>query len=226
MNRFRFAYLHAGPHGVLAAFHIPDSPDPVPPDVLERLPKAEAELARTLKGYRQGQFVGGRRALRRACEQLGEQPAQILSTPRGAPDLGDRLVGSVSHKRTLAVGMVAKPSLGTLGVDLEEYAPARPTIEEHILRPEEREELHSLDEDRRWIALLMRFSIKESIYKALDPDVGRYVGFHEARVRPDLQGGADVDLFLARGEGPFVVDARYAWLHGRLVTSVRIQPPP
>jgi 4'-phosphopantetheinyl transferase EntD len=209
---------------VLAAFHIPDSPDPVPDEVLARLPTAEAQLASTLRGYRQVQFVGGRLALRRACEQLGEQPSQILSTPRGAPDLGNRLVGSVSHKRTLAVGMVAKPLMGTLGVDLEEYGPERPGIASHVLRPEEEEELAPLPPDRRWIALVLRFSIKESIYKALDPYVQRYVGFHEARVRPDLQGGAQVDMFLAQGEGPFEVDAHYSWLHGRIVTSVRIRP--
>jgi len=209
---------------VLAAFHIPDSPEPVPDEVLQRLPAPEAAHARTLKGYRQGQYVGGRLALHRACEQLGEQPPQILSTERGAPDLGPRLVGSVSHKRTLAIGMVARPISGSLGVDLEEYAPERPSIEEHILRPEERDDLSGLPADRKWIALVLRFSIKESIYKALDPHVHRYVGFHEARVRPDLQGGADVDLFLKNGEGPFEVDARYAWLSGRLVTSVRIRP--
>lgn len=223
MNPFRFAYLHAGPHGVLAAFHIPDSPDPVPDDVLERLPRVEADHARTLKGYRQGQFVGGRLALHRACEQLGEQPAQILATERGAPDLGDRLVGSVSHKRELAIGIVARPDEGTLGVDLEEYGPPRPSIEDHILRPDEKLELAQLPPDRRWIALMMRFSIKEAIYKALDPYVQRYVGFHEAYVRPDLQGGADVTLHLAQGEGPFRVDARYAWLHGRFVATVRIR---
>jgi len=211
---------------VLAAFHIPDSPDPVPDDVLARLPAAEAAHAQTLKGYRQGQYVGGRLALHRACEQLGEQPSQILSTERGAPDLGPRLVGSVSHKRTLAIGMVARPISGTLGVDLEDYGPPRPSIEEHILRPEERTELAPLPDDRKWIALVLRFSIKESIYKALDPYVNRYVGFHEAQVRPDLEGGAAVALYLKNGEGPFEVDARYCWLAGRLVTSARIRRAP
>jgi len=224
LSPFRPAYVHATAHGVLAAFHIPDAAEPVPTPVLERLPRVEADHARTLKGYRQVQYVGGRLALHRACEQLGEQPPHILSTERGAPDLGDRLVGSVSHKRTLAIGMVARPHGGTLGVDLEEYGPPRPSIEEAILRPEERDDLRELDADRRWIALLVRFSIKESIYKAIVPYVGRYVGFHEAQVRPDLEGHAAVRLFLTGGEGPFRVDARYSWLRGRLVTSARIRP--
>ncbi|MEZ4241894.1 MAG: 4'-phosphopantetheinyl transferase superfamily protein, partial [Myxococcota bacterium] len=88
----------------------------------------------------------------------------------------------------------------------------------------ELEAIADLDDGRRWIALLVRFSIKESIYKALDPYVSRYVGFHEAQVDPDLQGAARVELFLTQGEGPFTVEARYEWLHGRLVTSARIRP--
>ena len=207
---------------MLAAFHIPDSPEPVPDDVLNRLHPVEAALARELKGYRQGQFAGGRLALRRACEQLGEQPPAIVRTSRGAPYVGERLVGSVSHKRTLAVGMAARPGNGTLGVDLEDYGPPRLGIAGHVLRPAEVAVLEELPEPRRWIALLIRFSVKEAIYKALDPWVNRYVAYHEAEVTPDLEGRCSVQLFLAGNEGPFDVDARYTWLHGRLVSSVRI----
>jgi len=224
LESFRLAFQHAGPHGVLVAFHIPDSPDPVPAEVLERLHPAEAELAREHRGYRQGQFVGGRLALRRACEQLGEQPPAILSTPRGAPIVGDRLVGSVSHKRNLAVGMAARPNDGSLGVDIEDYRPMRLSIQDSILRPEEVERIAHLPDERRWIALMLSFSLKESIYKALDPYVQRYIGFHEASVDLDLQGRADVTMHLTKGEGPFWVDARFAWLHGRVVSTVRARP--
>ena len=51
-------------------------------------------------------------------------------------------------------------------------------------------------------------------------------GFHEAEVEPDLDGAAVVKLVLTGGEGPFEVDARYEWLQGRLLTSVRIRPAP
>lgn len=223
MSLFDVAFHHATLHGVITAVHIPDAPDPVPDTVLATLPPAEADHARTLKGYRQVQFVGGRIGLRRACEQLGVKPPALLPDDRGAPRLPDGLVGSVSHKRNLAVGMVSQAAGGTLGVDLEDYAPARPGIASHVLTPREQAQLAPLPDDRRWIALLTRFSIKEAIYKALDPYVRRYVGFHEAEVEPDLQGGARVTLQLAHGEGPFRTDARYEWLHGRLLTSVRIR---
>jgi enterobactin synthetase component D len=222
LTPFTVAFHHATPHGVVTAVHIPDSPDPVPDAVLAGLP--EAEHARTLRGYRQVQFVGGRIALRLACEQLGVRPPPLLSDERGAPRVPDGVVGSISHKNTLALAMAAKAGYGTLGVDVEDYGPPRPAIAPRVLTAQELAEVQDLPEDRRWFAILLRFSIKESIYKALDPYVRRYVGFHEAVVTPDLHGGADVSLALANGEGPFDVEARYEWLRGRILTSVRIRP--
>lgn len=221
---FDVAFHHATPHGVLTAVHLPDSQEPVPEHVLAELHPEEAAHARTLRGFRQPSFVGGRIALHRAIDQLGWKAGPLLPDDRGAPTLPQGLAGSVSHKRTLAIAMASTTLLGTLGVDLEEYGPARPGIASHVLTPRERETIASLAEDRRWIALLLRFSIKESIYKALDPYVRRYVGFHEAEVDLDLQGGAAVRLDLVGGEGPFVVDARYGWLDGRIFTSTRIRP--
>jgi len=169
------------------------------------------------------QFVGGRIGLRRACEQLGVRPPALLIDERGAPVLPDGMVGSVSHKRTLAVAMVANDRDGTLGIDLEEYGPQRLGIMGHVLTEDEVRDIEMLPDDRKWIALLIRFSLKESIYKAVDPYVKRYVGFQEAKVTPDLYGRAAVVLNLKNREGPFEADARYEWLHGKLLTSVRIR---
>lgn len=224
MAPYDVAHHHATPHGVLTAVSLPDSPDPVPPEVLARLLPEEAAFAETLRGYRQVQFVGGRLALRQALAQLGVRAGPVLATERGAPLGPPGFVLSASHKRTLAIGMVTRDQGGTLGVDLEDYGPPRLGIINHVLTQAEQDEIAPLPEARRWIATLLRFSIKESIYKALDPYVHRYVGFKEAQVRPDLQGGAEVTLTLAQGEGPFLVDARYEWFHGRLITSARIRP--
>jgi enterobactin synthetase component D len=232
---FDLAFHHATPHGVVSAVHIPDAPDPVPEAVLERLLPEEAAHARTLRGYRQPSFVGGRLALRRAAEQLGHTLPPLLPTDRGGPTLPPQLTGSISHKRDLAIGMVASSAHGTIGVDLEDYGPARPSIAEAVLRPEELDAVMLLPDARRWIAVLVRFSMKESIYKAIDPFVRRYVGFHEASVEPDLQGSAAVTMHLAgppladgspRRDGPFLVEARYEWLRGRLLTSARVRPAP
>jgi enterobactin synthetase component D len=210
-------------HGLLAAVHIPDAPDPVSEDVLARLPVEESDYARTLAGYRQVQFVGGRFAARQAASQLRIELPPMLSNTRGAPLAPDELCISISHKRTLAMAMVCLKGPFQLGVDLETYGPPRLGIAKKVLTATELAENNTIkEESRRWIDLLLRFSIKESIYKALDPYVNRYVGFEEAQVRPDLEGTAAVVLTLKHNEGPFWVDARYGWLHGQLITSVRL----
>lgn len=207
---------------MLTAVHIPNAPDPVDDETLRALDPKEIEYARTLRGYRQVQFVGGRIALHQAASQIVGRHGPILPDDRGAPRMPKGLIGSASHKSDLAIGMVRRADGRSLGVDLEDYSPARMGIVSHVLTPAEQNDIESLPEDRRWIEVLLRFSIKESIYKAIDPFVRRYVGFDEAEVTLDLQGKADVKLHLKNGEGPFDVQARYEWLFGRIVTSVRI----
>ena len=223
---FSHAFHFAGPHGLLTAFTIPDQRDPAPPHILDQLHPLEKAHALTLGGYRQGQFVGGRLALRGACAQLQVQPEAILGDDRGAPVLPKGYTGSISHKRNIAVGMVGRAEEGMLGVDIEDYGPPRPTIEGAVLCKEELDKIADLHGEARWIAVLQRFSLKEAIYKAVDPYVRRYVGFHEVCVHPDTNGSAQVRFMLKHGEGPFEVSAKYIWLKGRLLCSARVRVSP
>lgn len=213
----------ATPHGIAAMTHLPDAGDPVPDAVLAQLPGPEVDHARTLGGFRQVSFVGGRLALHAAMRHIGAPDVPVLPDPRGTPALPGDWTASVSHKRTLAIAMVGRGPAGTLGIDLENLAPARLGIAERVLRPAEQAAIASLPPDRAWIGLLLRFSTKEAIYKALDPYVRRWVGFEEAEVTPGRDGLTDVTLHLAHAEGPFFVDARYRWLPGHVLTTVRIR---
>lgn len=224
MSDFVISARWATPHAVWAACELPDTPDPVPTAVLKRLHPVEAEHARTLRKYRQIQFVGGRLALRAAATHLGHPLEPVLSDNRGAPAVNSTWTASISHKRTLAVSAIALREGGTLGIDLEDYDPARPTITGKILTPAETEAIAELPDRRAWIATLLRFSIKESIYKALDPFLRRYIDFHEAEVWPNLDGTAQVTLKLRGEQTVFSVDARYDWFRGRIYSSVRIMP--
>ena len=75
--------------------------------------------------------------------------------------------------------------------------------------------------EARWRAVVMRFSIKESMYKAVDPFVQRYVGFHEAEV--ELGPPPRAHFQLARGEGPFAVEATWTETGGLFVTTARVR---
>lgn len=223
MTAWTSAFHTATAHGVLAAVHLPGTSEPVPAAVLAELSPQERAHAETLRGFRQAEFVGGRLALRDAMRAIGGPLVPVLPDERGTPRLPPGWTGSVSHKRELAVGMVARAHDGTLGVDLEDREPERFHLADRLLRPSEHEAILRLPEAQRWPALLLRFSMKEAIYKALDPYVRRYVGFHEAEVELGVDGGARVALHLSGGEGPFTVDGRYTWLPGRVLTSVRIR---
>ena len=80
-----------------------------------------------------------------------------------------------------------------------------------------------LEGDERQRAILLRFSAKEAIYKALDPFVRRYVDFKEVALTPRSDGGADVTMHLREGEGPFVVEAQWRRFDGIVLTTARVE---
>lgn len=206
IHPFAMAFADRGPFGTLVGVHLPVGLDPVPGEALEELTPAERELALGLKGRRQIEWTGGRLALRRAAAELGLELGPVLRGARGEPLLPEGLSASISHKRRLAVALIAPSEGGTLGIDLEELGPERLSILGRILRPEEERLLRALPEAERWEPLLMRFVVKEAVYKALHPHVNRYVGFTEAAVEGEPGGPIRISLHLAEGEGPFEVE--------------------
>jgi 4'-phosphopantetheinyl transferase EntD len=219
----------AHPYGVLYRVAIPD--DGPPPEVMGELHPEEQAFAAGLSARRLGTWVAGRLALGAALGELGARSrAPLLATPRGAPLVPAGFVGSLSHKRHVAAALGARDEGARVGVDIEEAAPSRADISGHVLTEGEARSLAALAPGERWRGVIPRFSIKEAIYKALDPFVQRYVGFKEVAV--DLGGeGAGAGfrevpatLRLAQGEGPFTVEAAWAEIEGLIVSVARIRP--
>jgi enterobactin synthetase component D len=188
----------------------------------------EAAFARTLPEARRAGWVGGRVALRAALDRAQiEAPDPILATPRGAPLLPPGAIGSLSHKRAIAVAVAAPATTpaATLGIDVEEIRPLRSDIATRVLTSEERAALPA-EGPARDAAVLLRFSAKEAIYKALDPWVRRFVAFEEAIVAPAPAGGLAARLALSGNEGPFSVelhDARGGGDPELILTVARIE---
>ena len=222
---YQLTIKNALPHGIIAAVALPGDGEPVPEVVLDLLHASERNIAVTMRGFRQCSFVGGRLAARAALQGLGRRPAPILQDAHGAPIPPDDLSVSISHKNKLAVAIVARASLGTLGIDLEMLDPARPGISARVLRPEEQSAVDGLAEGRQWTGTLLRFAIKEAIYKALAPRLQRYIGFEEASVMPGVNGDAVVTLHLQSGPEPESIEARYTWLDGAVLATVRATWP-
>jgi phosphopantetheine--protein transferase-like protein len=153
-----------------------------------RLPPAEEALAASFGPPRRATFVAGRVALRAALERSGLAAPLIGASPRGAPLLGPHALGSISHKHDVAVGLAAPRGAGdaTIGVDVERLEPLRVDISRRILTELELEGLARSPEASRDRVVRVAFSMKEAIYKAIDPFVSRYVGFREVEL-PDVQ---------------------------------------
>jgi enterobactin synthetase component D len=218
---YEITLRNALPHGVIAGVDLPGDGGEVPEEVLERLHPDERAFAEHLRGFRRCSYVGGRLAARGALYGLGRAKGPVLSDGRGAPVSPPGTSVSITHKAHRAVAIAARAELGTLGIDLEDLTPERAGIAARVLRPEELAAVEALAPDRRWTATVVRFSLKEAIYKALAPRLKRFIGFEEASVDPGVDGIAKVTLHLTEGPAPLALDARYTWLDQAVLSTVR-----
>ena len=198
-------------------------------ELLARLHAKEAAIAASWGEPRVRTFVAGRLALREALRAAGVDVDAIGRDDRGAPIVGDERVRvSVSHKDEIAVALAWRPARADervhVGVDVELLPGPKEDVARHVLTDVEQQELASIgDHGVRRRELVARFSVKEALYKALDPFVQRYVGFHEVEVRLHADGGAAFSLQLKDGEGPFVVEAEHRDIDGGVLTFARVR---
>jgi 4'-phosphopantetheinyl transferase EntD len=163
-----------------------------PDDVLDAtlFPEEEEVVARAVDKRRR-EFTTGRACARAALAQLGLPPQAIPTGERGAPRWPPGVVGSITHCDGFrACAAALKEDLATVGIDAEADQPLPEHLVGDIALPREQALLGILArEDPRvsWDRLL--FCIKESVYKAWFPLAERWLGFEDAMVSIDRQGG-------------------------------------
>lgn len=224
--------------------------------VTHALHAEELALASALPETRRASFVAGRRALRSALEaavpQLPVPP--LLRAPRGGPQVPHGAMGSISHKRTHAIALAA-PSLTAgardgspevtvhqhVGIDLEHRPSHESTridrsqaLARRILTARERSALASLNGLAHLDALILRFALKEAVYKSIDPYVQRYVRFTEVELDVEAErathptaGIAQVTLLL-RERPPLTVHTAWqldeAWIVATAISTLISEP--
>ena len=203
---------------VLVRSPIADLDDGVLPG-LDTLTDVERTLADGHGPRRRREIVAGRAALRRALGAIGWSGAEALGVgPRGEPLVPSGFTGSLSHKDGLAIAIAARSSGDrTIGVDTEVLGTReRCSIASRVLRPDELDRWAA--GGSTWAELLLSFSIKEAIYKALHPHVPRYIDFLEAELHADGR----IELHLATGTHPFALRSSWWWESDRLITVVEV----
>ena len=150
---------------------------------------------------RWNKFLGGRIALRRALRFISADAPPILKNEYGAPTLPSHLTGSISHKDDLAVGVAKFDTIGRIGVDLEHtYNKAASTLWRRVLTTNEQSRLGRIPETSREEEVLLRFSLKEAIYKAIHPYLCRSIDFTEIEIDPLPDGSANINFCLKTKE--------------------------
>lgn len=213
---FSIAWIRQVRFGVLAAVPLPSGTDPVGEAVLTRLAPDEQVFARSERGRRQIEIVGGRLAARAAAEHAGCAWPALLPGAEREPLAPSGWCVSVSHKNDLALALVGRADAGTLGLDLEGDARERLAIAERVCRPEEFDEVQALPEAERWKNVLVRFAVKEAVYKAVFPHVRHFFGFQAARV----SATGDVTLFLPPEDPAVRVETELEWLSPQRVLAM------
>jgi 4'-phosphopantetheinyl transferase EntD len=210
-------------HGRCVGVRLPEALGVVEALAEGALLSEERAYAATLGGVRRRTWMGGRIALRQALAREGIAAPPVLADGRGAPALPPGVAGSISHKEDMAVALVAREPRAKLGVDIESDAPRKLDISRKVLTDEELAEVAKLGSTERAREVLLRFSAKEAIYKALDPFVQRYVAFREVALTPRADGTAVVTSRLPAAEGSFVMDVSWMRRDGAIVTTARVE---
>ncbi|PTS84417.1 4'-phosphopantetheinyl transferase [Pseudomonas sp. HMWF032] len=134
---------------------------------------------------RQTEYLAGRLCARAALNQLTGLPAVPGSGEDRAPQWPTGTLGSITHGSGWAGAVVGNSAdWRGLGLDIELIMPASRAerLAGEILTPNELASLNSLPTEQRAQRISLTFSLKESLFKALYPQVLRHFYFQDAEL--------------------------------------------
>jgi len=136
-----------------------------------------------------------------ALPAVSADDAAILKDEHGRPTMPKGVLGSITHKKKTGVALVSSASTRRrgVGVDLEQTCTGRRSIARRILTEGEILNLGCVEGVTKEEEVLLRFSLKESVYKAMHPLLNQYIGFKEAEIIPHTNGTATVYINLKNG---------------------------
>ncbi len=133
---------------------------------------------------RKAEFLAGRYAAQQAIKRLGIEKITVGVGRHRNPVWPAGLVGSITHTTAQAICAVAKNTdYQSIGIDLADLIPlaAANDIKDQIIQRYEADVFGKLPLTFEQ-SLTLAFSAKESLFKALYPQVGTYFEFHAAEI--------------------------------------------
>lgn len=132
---------------------------------------------------RRAEFFAGRLCANKAMNLLGVLNKQVAISPARAPLWPNGLTGSISHTDNYAIAIVGSvDNVSLIGVDMEMRHPeVFIDIADQFTSAQERFFLQKTEIPYD-LTLLITFSAKESLYKALWPEVNYFFDFSAAEI--------------------------------------------
>ena len=150
-------------------------------------PEEEAIVHRAVPRRRE-EFSTGRWCARQALGQMGLPPPPILMGRWREPIWPPGVVGSISHATNICAAVVVPAtSFGGIGIDLLETNASDRLLPDlsRFITGEEEEDCAQAIESADVEPLVLLFSAKESVIKAISGRLQRYVDFTEIQVKFD-----------------------------------------
>lgn len=202
--------------------------DALTAELFERCAIAAPQAARK----RQAEFLAARLCARQALYiQTGQAITPSQHEQSRAPRWPQHSCGSMSHSHTLCAAIVGdNKQWQSLGLDIEKPISTERAqrLAQSILTPEEYITFAQLDSRLSARYLTLVFSLKESLFKALNPLTHTYFGFYDAQVldlEPTDRGHARLRLckdLSADWQSGDELQGQFSSLHGSAITVVSV----
>ena len=177
-------------------------------------PEEAAQIVNAVLSRRQ-QFTAGRVLARRAWQRLGQAPTPLPSDEQRVPRWPSGIVGTITHTHAWCAAAVARASdVRGLGADVEAATPLDVGLWSRVCRPEERSFLGAHPGEAGGLLAKAIFSAKESIYKALYPEVRVFLDFQAMHI----------ELEPAPGDGQWTWRATLQTAWGHHMPGERFEP--
>lgn len=184
----------------------------------------EKSLTHKMGKKRLNEFRAGRFCMRRALAELNFTNTSILIGGNREPVLPSNIVGSISHCSNLAGAIALKNTqISSIGIDIELSQGLEDKLIPIVCTSNEQSNLDSFG-NRNLNAMLL-FSIKESVYKCLNPLLRIWLDFHDLDIK--LQENDSYSVVFTKPEHvgieKYQFVGRYAMTSRNIFTSCSIR---